>query len=58
VTLPEIARPLAENRMAIYGLLLVVAIVYMPYGAADTLIAYLKRKRLARSDSAIRAVTP
>lgn len=51
VTLPEIARPLAENRMAVYGLLLAAAIVYMPYGVVDTTAAHLRRRRLQSRDA-------
>jgi branched-chain amino acid transport system permease protein len=51
VTLPEIARPLAENRMAVYGLLLAAAIVYMPYGVVDTTVAYWRRRRLQSRDA-------
>jgi branched-chain amino acid transport system permease protein len=52
VMLPEIARPLAENRMAVYGLLLAAAIVYMPYGVVDTTVAYWRRRRLQSRDTA------
>jgi branched-chain amino acid transport system permease protein len=52
VILPEVARPLAENRMAVYGLLLAATIVYMPYGVVDTSVAYLRRRRLQSRESA------
>ena len=45
--LPELSRPLAENRMAIYGLLLMLVIGYLPYGVADTLILRWRRRRLS-----------
>jgi branched-chain amino acid transport system permease protein len=36
-TLPEIARPLSENRALIHGLLLIGVIIFMPRGIFDTL---------------------
>ena len=41
--LPEIARPLADNRMILTGVLLTVAIVYLPHGMVDTLAVHLRR---------------
>ena len=38
IILPELARPLAENRMIIYGIMLIVVINYLPKGIADTAI--------------------
>jgi len=37
--LPEIARPLAEQRLLVYGLILIVIIIYLPRGIVDTLAA-------------------
>lgn len=56
IALPEISRPLAENRMVIYGLLLVLVMNFLPRGVADTLIDRLRRRRVARlkSDTAAR----
>jgi len=46
--LPEISRPLADNRMIIYGALLMWTIIYLPQGVVDTIL--LKRQqRLCRS---------
>ena len=36
IILPEIARPLAENRMIMYGVMLIVVINYLPKGIVDT----------------------
>ena len=45
--LPEVARPLADNRMVIYGALLMVAIVYLPHGIVDTVVLWRRRDRAA-----------
>lgn len=47
VLLPEIARPLADARMLVYGLLLILTINFLPQGIADTLIARMRARRLA-----------
>ena len=49
VALPEVARPLAEYRMLVYGLLLIVVINYMPRGIVDTWIDYRTSRRRVRS---------
>ena len=49
VALPEISRPLAEYRMLVYGLLLILVINYMPRGIVDTWIDFLKQRRRAHS---------
>jgi branched-chain amino acid transport system permease protein len=36
--LPEIARPLADNRILLYGAILIVAITYLPGGIVDALV--------------------
>ncbi|MGF7162504.1 branched-chain amino acid transport system permease protein [Rhodoligotrophos appendicifer] len=41
--LPELARPLAENRALIHGILLVVIIVFLPRGIVDSLSARFKK---------------
>jgi branched-chain amino acid transport system permease protein len=53
VALPEIARPLAENRMLIYGALLMLVIAYLPRGVVDTLIEQVQKRRIARRDPAL-----
>ena len=47
VALPEIARPLAEYRMLVYGLLLMAVIAYFPPGVVDTFLEYLHKRRMA-----------
>jgi branched-chain amino acid transport system permease protein len=47
ILLPELARPLAENRILVYGALLILVINFMPKGIADTAIDALRRRRLA-----------
>lgn len=44
--LPEFARPLADARMLVYGLLLILTINYLPRGIADTLIERARARRL------------
>lgn len=52
IILPELARPLAENRILVYGLLLIFIINFLPRGIADTAIARLRLRRLARRGNA------
>lgn len=49
VFVPEIFRPLADYRQAIYGLLLVVVMAFLPFGVYDTIIMKLHNRRLARA---------
>jgi len=50
--LPELARPLADNRLIVHGALLMLVIIYLPHGIVDSLwIAY--RRRLGRSAQSI-----
>ena len=49
VLLPEIFRPLADYRQAIYGLLLVVVMAFLPFGVYDTIIMKLHNRRLSRA---------
>jgi len=46
--LPELARPLADNRMILFGALLVLVICYLPNGIADTVVLKLRERRKAR----------
>lgn len=46
IMLPELARPLAENRLIIYGMILILVINYLPKGIVDTALDSLKAKRL------------
>lgn len=52
--LPEIARPLAENRQLVNGVILIAVIVYLPEGVGDGLVNHLKarRARAARGEPA------
>jgi branched-chain amino acid transport system permease protein len=43
--LPEIARPLADGRMVVTGILLIVTMIYLPQGIVDSLIIRLRRQR-------------
>ncbi len=52
ILLPELARPLAENRVLVYGLLLILVINFLPRGVADTLLDAWHRRRLARRSAA------
>ncbi|SNT32745.1 amino acid/amide ABC transporter membrane protein 2, HAAT family [Tardiphaga sp. OK246] len=54
VSLPEIARPLAEYRMLIYGALLIVVIGYLPRGVVDSALHYLHHRRVGRAAQASR----
>lgn len=49
VLLPEIFRPLADYRQAVYGLLLVVVMAFLPFGVYDSIVMKLRNRRLARA---------
>ena len=49
--LPEVARPLADYRMLIYGALLIAVITYMPRGVVDTVLHLWRKRLLAREKS-------
>lgn len=53
-TLPEIARPLSENRMLVHGLLLIVIIIFLPRGIVaglgQLMVAIAKRRPEVRRD--------
>jgi branched-chain amino acid transport system permease protein len=52
--LPELARPLSENRLIVHGAVLMLVIIYLPHGIVDTLqIAYRRR-----ASAAVRAAAP
>jgi len=46
--LPEIARPLASQRLLVYGVILILIIIYLPRGIVDTALAAWKARRAAR----------
>lgn len=52
IALPELARPLAEYRTLVYGLIMIVVMAYLPRGVYDTFVEYLYRRRMARVDLA------
>jgi branched-chain amino acid transport system permease protein len=43
--LPELARPLADNRLIVHGALLMLAITYLPQGVVDSLHTRWRRSR-------------
>lgn len=45
ILLPEIARPLAEYRQIVVGMILVVVVIYTPQGLGDTFLAWLRQRR-------------
>ncbi|WP_323039111.1 branched-chain amino acid ABC transporter permease [Gemmobacter sp.] len=47
--LPELARPLAENRLFLHGAILLGVIVFIPDGIGDLLVHRLRRWRIART---------
>jgi len=48
VLLPEIFRPLAQYRQAVYGLLLVLVMAFRPFGVVDSILRSRRNRRLAR----------
>lgn len=49
VTLPELFRTFAEYRNVVQGALLMIVIIYLPNGIADTLLSALRERRVRRS---------
>jgi branched-chain amino acid transport system permease protein len=45
VALPELARPLADFRMLVYGALLIAVITFLPRGLVDTAVEWRQRRR-------------
>lgn len=52
IALPELARPLAEYRTLVYGLIMIAVMAYLPRGVYDTFVEYLYRRKMARADMA------
>ena len=50
VILPEVSRPLADNRQLVQGAVMIVMIVFFPHGIVDGLALYLNQRRAARRD--------
>lgn len=57
VILPEVFRPFAEYRYVFQGALLMLVIIYLPNGVADTLFAAIRERRVRSSTSAAAART-
>jgi branched-chain amino acid transport system permease protein len=55
--LPELLRGFQEYRMVIQGALLMVSIVFLPRGVADTALAALRRRRIAAAKAKTGTVT-
>lgn len=55
VLLPELVRPLAEARMLVFGLLLILTINFLPRGIADTLIERAQARRRGRKPAPVGA---
>jgi branched-chain amino acid transport system permease protein len=51
--LPEVARPLAENRLIIHGTLLMLVIIFLPHGIVDSLVIARGRRRSAQAAPAM-----
>lgn len=54
IALPEISRPLADARIMIYGLILMVVMNFMPRGIVDTLVARRARRRSRAANPEVR----
>jgi branched-chain amino acid transport system permease protein len=52
MALPELARPFAENREIIMGVILIAVVVYFPDGIVDSANRYVRRWRRARRSHA------
>lgn len=48
--LPELARPLADNRQFFQGVLMMVMVAFMPHGVFDGLVLYMRKRRAAERD--------
>lgn len=49
IVVPDFARPLADNTLLFYGVVLIVVMIYLPHGVADTIAMRWARTRQARS---------
>ncbi|MGA1597539.1 MAG: branched-chain amino acid ABC transporter permease [bacterium] len=52
VILPELSREFGEFRQLGYGVILMIVIVFMPQGIADTYLSWSRKKRLASQQEA------
>jgi branched-chain amino acid transport system permease protein len=55
--LPELARPLADNRQFFQGALMMVMIAVMPHGVFDGLVLFLRKRRAAARDKIFKEST-
>ncbi len=55
--LPELARPLADNRQFFQGALMMAMIAFMPHGVFDGLVLYLRKRRAAARDKIFKGST-
>jgi branched-chain amino acid transport system permease protein len=55
--LPELLRGFQEYRMVVQGALLLLSIIFLPHGVADTLISVIGRKRIATGNAKAKVVT-
>jgi branched-chain amino acid transport system permease protein len=54
--LPELLRGFQEYRMVVQGALLLLSIIFLPQGVADTLISVIARKRIATGNAKTKVV--
>ncbi len=53
--LPELARPLADNRLIVHGVLLMLMIIYLPHGVVDSVRIAARRRNGSRLWAGTRA---
>lgn len=49
ILVPDFARPLADNTLLFYGTVLILSIIFLPHGVADTIALRRARARRART---------
>ena len=52
--LPELARPLADNRQFFQGALMMLMVAFMPHGVFDGFVLYMRKRRAAANDKAFK----
>jgi branched-chain amino acid transport system permease protein len=53
ISLPEIARPLADYRPFVNGILMMLFIAYLPHGIVDTIVIAMRKRRAAKQDKVL-----
>lgn len=48
--LPELARPLADNRQFVQGVIMMLIIAFLPHGVYDSFVLFLRQRRAAWRD--------